>query len=404
MAEKVSLKIFIVISFLCGILSACMAPIDIQVFLDDPQVQVIIESVKKPPPSVKIGTGSDSGLIAGDGKISGLIEGKYYKIEVMENDVPLKTYFLGAKGTRNEELKEIRKVTVREITGLTNDVTYRLKSAELYTNSDNKIKYFAITDESPKDSALITNGTVTIFEKRQSQQPATKCYFNIAPIINVTKDYKVMRIGTETETWQQERISSVRKADSPDTFASIISNDYEKSIINNILLYGIYMHDRDILEISTPPFLNNMSIMELPAVGTENNDYVFVEYKTSDVTGDFYVLTVNVKPPSGDSNITITSPTIPTEQLTSPTGDIISISRSDSEVMRTITATATGGSSYKWFYDDNKPISDIPTITTSSEETIVIGAATLLGNYSITVEVTVKNVVYSKRFILRITN
>ena len=285
------------------VLGACMKPVDVESFVNDPIVQDIITPNKG---SVIIATGSDDGLKAGNKSISGLSSDKYYKIEEMESDVPAKTYFVKADGTLSEELKNIRKVTVNVITGLTNDVTYRVISAEPYTNSAG-IQYFALLDEKPKKDAL-SNGTVTIFENRQSQVPATKCYFNLSTKIDVAKGYLVMKIGTET--WQQERTSAFKKANTGNTVTNIDTSSYEKKI-NALLSIGIYEYD-PIYEptVTTPDFLSGMSIMELPAVNTVH-DYVFVEYKSSGVTGDFYILTVDVKPPVGDATITISPPKIP---------------------------------------------------------------------------------------------
>jgi hypothetical protein len=410
MAGKVSIKTTTAIFLLCTVilaLCACIEPVNIKDFLRDEDVQKVITKTKGTVIITKDSVGTP-----GNREIYGLTPGIYYKIEEMENNVPKYTYFVKADGTTSEELKDIKKLTGREITGLTNDVTYRVKSAIAYTNSDGKISHFAVTDplSSVKDRVINDDGTVTIYEERQSQLPATKCYFKLSNPIDVTQKYKVMKIS-ETNKWSQERISAHRKSGLNATVLEIKDTDFEKDFTDPSLLIGIYKFDPSYTPVVTVPNYLRDSIMEVPAVNTKN-DYVFVEYKSSDVTGGFYFLTVNVKPPVGDAGISITPPTTPADPLIltpPPVGDIITISRGASAAAdRTITVTPTGSSSYNWFYDDNKPISGILTISgipiiTSSVNTIVISPTATPGNYSITVEVTIGAVDYSKRFILKIT-
>jgi len=418
MAEKVSVKTASAIFLLSTVvlaLCACVVPVDIEAFLGDDDVIIAIQATQK---KVNLTSDSDKGLIAGNCKISGLIPGKYYKIEVIENKVTLEPNFVTANGTTSEDLKDIRKVgNGVVITGLTNDVTYRVKSATAYPNG--RIYYFALKETATTPlmpPATVTGGAVTILESRQN------CYFQVSPTIDAIKYYDVMQIrtkGTEgTEGWTQAHTSAYRKGPATGTINSINSNDYEKFGPYDI---GIYQYANTGVKppasftVDVPSFLNNTSIMELPKVNTVN-DYVFVEYYAPDdtkpkdvITRDFYVLTVTVNPAPthGNGDIEITPPDKPTyETITlnpNPTGNnIIPISRGAALADRTITVT-TIGSLYKWFYDDNKPISDIPTIDNSSENTIVIDSMTPLKNYSITVEVTVGNVIYSKWFILKIT-
>jgi len=401
MALKVSLKRAVIILFssiIAMIFFACLDPVDIQTFLKDPQVQEVIDSLKPPTtPEPKVILVDSEGT-AGNACITGLTSQKYYRIEELdENNAVVETNFVTAGGTLCPELKDIRKLNGNSITGLTNDSTYRVKSADLYSNDAQKIKYFAILDGTAKDNNTISNGTVTISENRQ---PATKCYFDVSSSkITVAKDYKVMRIGTDP--WVQERISAVRKAGLSATVTAVTDTEYDRSSINPILLIGIYKYNpANTPAVTTPNFLSGMNIMELPEVGS-GHDYVFVEYTTSDVTGYFCVLTVNVKQPSGDTSITINPPDIPAGTLTltpAPTVDnIIPISLGGSK-----TITVTGGGSYSWYCDDYQPITTISAITVSGD-IMTIGNTATPGTYSIIVEGTVGNVICSKRFILKIT-
>jgi len=378
-----------------------MKPVDVGSFLKDETVQEIIDSTKG---SVIIDHGSDDykNLKAGNGKISGLTPNKYYKIEVIEDNVPEEIYFVKANGTLSSDLKDIGRVIGGVITGLENDVTYRVKSAKLYTNSTKKIEYFTLTDSTPLKEAAVTNGTVTISENRPN------CYFNLADTIAATNYYEVMKIrisGSGTETpWRRERTSAYKLKDGNTTIDHPIKiSQYQK--FNGILDIGIYEYDSSKLNV-TPGFLDDKSIMELPAIDTEN-DYVFVEYYGDPaITRDFYVLTVNVKtspPPENGGIITINPPALPQDTLIltpPPTGNIITILlTTGSETDKTI--TVAGGSDYKWYYNGNTDV------IISTENKIVIGTTTGLtvaGTYTIMVEGTVGGIVYSKWFILKITS
>jgi len=403
MAEKVSLKIFIFLSLLCGILSACMSPVDIEVFFADEQVKAIVKASKE---LVKISTDSDPGLISGNASILGLNPDKYYKIEEMEGKEPVRTSFVKTEGTLSSQLGDIGKVPKRVIIGLTNDVTYRVKSAVPYTNNENKIKYFALTDEQPNEAELIS-GTVTIIEKR------TNCYFDLSETIKATNYYEVMKIiysGNDT-VWKYERTSAFRDSGDSDVRLEGIKDDDYKKKFNDLLSIGIYEHDPNKFSVTLPSYLNNMSVMKLPAKNTEN-DYVFVEYYAPNpsnpfdtITRDFYVLKVKVKV-EGDANITIRPPDSPTNEVIALSygssnipineGGKISISLTADLSSKTIKAEGTTG--YNWFYNDKKPAN-------SSTNSIIIGTAPLntAGTYRIIVEKTVTNITYSMWFILEIT-
>jgi hypothetical protein len=405
MSEKVSLKIFIVISFLCGILYACMVPVDIQTFMEDDEVQKVIELTKKQPPSVKIHPDSDEGLKAGNGKISGLDRNKYYKIEEMEGDDPKETYFVTSGGKLGAYLRNIGKVSNGEITELENDVTYRVKSAISYTNSDNKIQYFNLTYDTETKKVPVENGIVNILESRTNN-----CYFDLSTTINARNYYEVMRVSragdNPTWTWAEERTSAYRKSTASANVTSISSGDYDNNYVkfNEDLDIGIFEHDTRFITV-TPNFLNEMSIMRLPALNSEN-DYVFVGYEgTPAVTNsDFYYLTVKVSPAptSGGVDVIITPPTPLADLILtpSPIGDIITISISGSPASRTI--TVSGGDTYTWYCNDRKPISIIPTISVLGDQ-IEIGTTTPTGSYMIIVEGTVGGAKRSKWFILKVT-
>jgi len=142
MAEKFSLKTIIIISLLCGILSACMSPIDIQVFIETPEVQQVIAATDV---TVKIDPSSDDyiNLIAGYGKISGLNPDKYYMVEQEIDDATgnpkggypkFVTEFPGlTPGQLFATLEKITKIKNRTITTLINKNTYTVKFAKYLT-------------------------------------------------------------------------------------------------------------------------------------------------------------------------------------------------------------------------------------------------------------------------------
>jgi len=177
MAEKVSLKIFIVISFLCGILSACMVPIDIQTFVGDDKVKIIIENNKEHvilDPDTKI---AYPYLTEGNKRITGLKSDKYYMIEWErdENDAPVPNTnypnptvyprFVNETGHTMDDLAAVKRVTGGSIINLVNDHTYKVKEAAEFTGAEPTIT--TANAASSKTGNVITvspnaAGTITI--------------------------------------------------------------------------------------------------------------------------------------------------------------------------------------------------------------------------------------------------
>jgi len=228
-----------------------MNPVDIDAFLEDKTVKGVIDKNKGSEPGqpglVILAKDSDTGLEAGDRKITKLTSGKYYKIEEVETDDKgdvtkvVATYFVKARGAFDGTLGEIGKLSGTVITGLTNDTTYRVKPAIAYTNPLNseKIDYFALSDTSLK-SAPVANGEVTIPESRGN------CFFDLSKTIDAAKYYEVMRVSAtanETGGWQKERTSAYRNSNPAVT--DINSSDYWNTYVkfNSTLDIGIFEHD-----------------------------------------------------------------------------------------------------------------------------------------------------------------
>jgi hypothetical protein len=379
---------------------------------------IVEEQIEKNKVKVIISGDSDKGLTAENGKISGLDPNKYYKVEELDGSGnPVETYFVKADGKLGS-LGNIGKVKGREITGLKNDVTYRVKSAALFPNGS--LKYFDFNDTTPLNSASITSGKVTIEENRPN------CYFELPTTIDVTKYYEVMKVkisGTEIP-WDEERTSVYRKGNNPSFISPFIPplsdaiSQPDYGYFNKNLKIGIFEFDSDTTRGYTgtisPSFLKDMSIAKLPD-GDTVNDYIFVEYyaplsaaPNDVISRDFYVLTVNVKIPRGNTNIVINPP--PILQDGAPTltynggipiteGETKNISLTNGTAAeKTITATNSTGN-YNWYYNNN-------TTAISTSNSIVIGTSPYLnavGTYIITVERSeVINEVYSTWFILKI--
>jgi len=378
-----------------------MSPVNIDVFLEDKTVQSVIDNSLNPGLVIIDTANSDKGLKAGNRKITGITAGKYYKIEEIEDGKVVGTpYFVKANGSLSDELKDIRKINngITAITGLNNDVMYRVKSATAYTGGT--IQFFKLNDVSPK-SATVSGGEVTISESR------SPCYFTVSTTIGVENFYEVINVGK----WDDGARTSAKRLNSGSVGNSLSNTDktnyeYHDPARPKI---GIFQY-RSGVNV-TPDILNGKSIMELPAVSTVN-DYVFVQDLPDGSTKDFYYLTVTVDSSEGKGNIQITPPTIPANEEITLTygsntsiveGAKIQISLGDpTAANKTITASGGSNGTYNWYYNNT-------TTSISSSNNIVIGNTAPLnvaGTYSIIVEKTVTtggvSVVYSKWFVLEI--
>jgi hypothetical protein len=137
--------VFCAVGVVC--LSGCVEPVDLSAFAKDEEVAGIIEKGSR----VNITDDSDRGLnnlrlIEGNQKISGLDPEKYYMVvELDENFDPMKDkngavnfQFVSANGQRSANLADIGLVTRREITGLTNNATYRVRVAKPLKGENDK--------------------------------------------------------------------------------------------------------------------------------------------------------------------------------------------------------------------------------------------------------------------------
>jgi len=185
MAGKISFKttvysliLLFSYSLIPMIFSACMNPINITAFLEDPHIQEIITEVtnpvnKEPPkeePKVKVlDETEDGGLTGGNRKIEGLKAGKYYMVtkELDENGSPVNESDypkfvtenpLFDKGQLVADLENITIINGGSITVLQNSHTYTVKSATAFPNNTS----FTCSGGGITSANVDNNGKLTI--------------------------------------------------------------------------------------------------------------------------------------------------------------------------------------------------------------------------------------------------
>jgi hypothetical protein len=222
MAEKVSLKIVIFLSLFCGILSACMSPIDIEVFFAAPEVQALIDATTV---AVRVDDKTGDGLVGRDRRIEGLKNYKYYMVETeinAEDNLSVSGYpkFVtdnhptspNIPGALCSELKWITRIKDGRINGLFNYNTYTVNDAKPLTPANGKLSYTDGIGTDPK-SVNVTNGKITI---NNLIGTGNKGYLDLSSVI--TGDYQVMAVYPQTydlsdtpkkSPWDWENKSSI---------------------------------------------------------------------------------------------------------------------------------------------------------------------------------------------------
>jgi len=356
----------------------------------------VVDQVEKGAGRVIIGSGSDTGLSAGNGKITGLNPNKYYRVEELDEkgDI-IYNYFVTKTGTIGD-LGKIGKSS--QITGLTNNVTYRVKSAELFASGTSLNYYYQFSNtQTPQSVSVDNNGTITIYENRSD------CYLNLASsgsnkYIDPTKNYEVMKKNIQND-WDDFRTSVYRKGNNPNisSFPEDVTDETEYVKFISGYKIGIYLFSPNPTSslgytgTITPSFLANTSIIKLPSIDTEN-EYVFVQYEpnNNDDIINFWVLKVIVKPAIGSGSLSITNPSLPSEvtynltPTTNPgnaipsgnatTGWYISISRTAAaNPTLTLTITATAGLSINnWNYAPAGVKTQVPGTTVVDANTVTL--------------------------------
>jgi hypothetical protein len=201
MADKVPVKTAIIISFLCGIimiLCACMNPVDIQAFIENEQVQDIIEAGKV---AVIVDDLTEDNLKGRDRRIEGLNPNKYYMVE-KEQDVD-GTFVAGypkyvtdkhptapqVPGALWGELQHITKISGGRINALTNFHTYTVRDAKPFAN-DTPFTY-SIGSILEPDPLRVKDGKITI------PKPKGTLALNFT---NTYYGYEVMAVAVTPDT------------------------------------------------------------------------------------------------------------------------------------------------------------------------------------------------------------
>jgi len=206
MAEKVSLKIVIILSLICGILSACMNAVDVQTFIEDEYVQEIVAASK-----VHVILDPDTKtaypyLKEGNKKITGLKGDKYYMIESEKDEdknpvpnakypsppnpaaYPLYVTDYSGPGAWNDNgmwfdnIGVISRVKGGVINALTNDHTYKILEATDFPNGTS----FIYTDGGVSQPQVsVTGGKISI------SGSGTLALINLDSLVG----YKVMAVN-----------------------------------------------------------------------------------------------------------------------------------------------------------------------------------------------------------------
>jgi len=312
MAEKFSLKIVIFISFLCGLFSACRTPIDIELFMDDPKVQVIVKATKE---TVDIDPYSDEKLIRGYNKISGLDPNKYYMVEkeTHANGTPIPGYpkfVTELKGFIPGELfpnlEVITKIKGGTIVNLTNNNIYTVKSAKPVDNPVDNNESIKYTDSAPNGftnmTAQVKNGVITI------PKPQKKVTLDLSSVFS--GKYEVMAVANpsilnnwsngkqEFETWNafplEDKESTVdyvffKKAPLDFKVLTVEIKDIEYGI--SLSKTGTYTFPPEVSGYTTPPLLtvtvNNIGTRPTGtlkvALSNEKSDFILNEKEINNI-------------------------------------------------------------------------------------------------------------------------
>ena len=308
MLEKISVKTTTAIFLLCALVlafCACVNPVDIEKFLNDPIVKDAIKASKATVNIDREGSDDDIGnLIEGNGKISGLISGKYYRLEEYNKEMALtRSLYIKADGNPIGNLGGIGRLTGTEILGLVNFFTYKIKSAQPFDPEGiGTYEYFVFGNNNKADTAtvsqdeetLITIATVVI-------NVPGDYYLNIAPVIDVNSKCEIMMIPSPSD-WNNSSRMSAFYNNSFITNLTSVGTSYTTYDFKKI---GIYQYRDNIPSIRTGNVdLLGKSIIKLPDKDTMQSDYVFIEY-AEDIISNFTFLRVKIKraPIAEDFNI-----------------------------------------------------------------------------------------------------
>jgi hypothetical protein len=149
-------------TFTALVLCVCLVePVDRTKFPQDEYVQIVIGQGQE-----KVNLKVNSEGKPGNGKITDLAKNEYYIVEEWEDGSNTigeadNIMFVAAGGTTNSLLTGIGRLTGTEITGLTNNNTYRVTSATKRLDKNNLNYYYDDVPTATKNTQ-ISNGTISI--------------------------------------------------------------------------------------------------------------------------------------------------------------------------------------------------------------------------------------------------
>jgi hypothetical protein len=308
-----------------------MEPVDLSTFVKTKQVMDIIENS-----SEKVSLTTDSEGTAGNSKITGLNQNRYYVIEDYDEDGNfIDSQFVRSNGGRSV-FTNIGRVSGREVIGLRNDHEYKLRSA-VSLPATSSMTYYDISTPPPGGgtplTATVTNGVITI-----PKPPDNTYYLDVTPY---TTGYSIVKVNAANT-------------------ASAVT-----------------------------PSGSNYIALETTA---STVDYVFAENfnQNNPFTGNFYVLRVTIQP-LNVLKVTI-SYSSPTDQKPTITGNSVTYSQNSTS---TITITVSNASIYeannfKWYIRGTQQVTTSSTLSLDLSDNTNIDYK-VVGTYYITVEAVKKD-------------
>lgn len=188
----------IVILYLC----ACINPININEFLDNPVIQDVIERQME---AVGIIDHTGDNLKNGNQRISGLSDNKYYLVEIKDESNTSQGFrFVTQTGQLSANLSEISKVTGGVITNLNNDFTYEIWTTSPLNGNLNIYDTDAASPSGTPKTEAVSGGALTLPSPEKANYfidftgvltTETKCNINFESNLIL----KLKGEGTETD-------------------------------------------------------------------------------------------------------------------------------------------------------------------------------------------------------------
>jgi len=277
--KGISLKVALWAAFYllaAAVLSGCVVPVNLQEFVEDEKVAGIIAGGVG---RVVITAGSESGLTAGSGRISGLMPGKYYMIEEwiveevsLQGQGEVVADFVGVQFVTNSGGRSENPVDVGSvggvavgggtITGLTNGRHYRVTAAKPLTGN---VSYHDFIDAPPPPptgagkTETVQNGGITI----KAPGEGRSYYLDPHPAINNfnINDYDIVKVpvspsGANSLVVPVSNNPNIFKLEGGGTQTDYIfvlidgDGNVNTKIVNNFLVLSVIVKEMTELKVS----------------------------------------------------------------------------------------------------------------------------------------------------------